>query len=148
MKSDSHHFAQVVVDGQLMLIPDETAWKQLSVSPELDGVRLGEDLQRVGFRQWRELLPYPEFSVALGRISGWPWWCWVLLKLQDRFQRVHIERLTCASCGWSGMTATPAIPDLYFGSSDSESAFQRALDLRSAVQAIDYPAGGLSPIGL
>src|SRR6187402_2327611 len=36
-----------------------------------------------------------------------------LLKIDGELQRVHIETLTCESCGWSGATANPMLSELY-----------------------------------
>ena len=50
----------------------------------------------------------------------------MLLKTAFGLQPVHIERLSCESCGWEGLTGNPMVSDLYLGMSDRWTAMRNA----------------------
>ncbi len=126
MQSHSPHIQHILVDGEQLLLPSRAAWRQLLVDPVIDGAPFAvPDLLR------HNLLVtclYDELVLALQQSGGRQakWLPIVLLQYVDGWQRVHLERLTCNTCGWQGMTANPTIMDLYLGVPNRKVAEDRA----------------------
>ena len=115
-----------VVDGQQMLFQSSETWEELRREPVLNGVALGvQDLVWAS----RELtLRYPELVLGLGwlgpaarRLSPY-----VLLRVPDGWQRVHLEEVACSRCSWKGLIGNPVVVDVYLGSPEREKALERA----------------------
>ncbi len=131
MLSNDPRFRVLIVDGQRLLFPDESAWNDLENGAELDGrIVITESFRKwyVGERAFVKVQPNLEFALYKpGRSSGWLGI--VLVDLDGVLQRVHLERLTCESCGWVGMSGNPWLVDLYLGSPEKDEAQQRGWDL-------------------
>lgn len=127
MRSDDPRFGSKIVNGQLLIVPDENGWKQLQLTPMIDGYPIA-----VLTLLWKDyVLVQPYSELAIGLIPPFRyskvWLPCILLRTERRWQRVHLERLTCESCMWQGYTANPMDPDLYLDVPDWHSALKRAL---------------------
>lgn len=118
LKSNNLNLIKELVNGQLVLIPDQLGWKNLKESPEIDGIEiLSRKTINILWEQLEFASCYPEFTVGLFKPSEVlnKWLPLLLLKTTGGWQRVHLEKLTCNKCGWEGQTANPLLADLYIG---------------------------------
>ncbi|NJN12709.1 MAG: hypothetical protein HC815_34060 [Richelia sp. RM1_1_1] len=123
MNSNDKRFKHTNVDGQMILFPNEEAWKILQSEPVIDGITL-----RVLYLLWSILefvQQYHELHLGLGHSSQKckDWRPYVFLEIDSNLQRVHLERLQCSYCGWKGMTAYPLDVDIYLGDGVTEKTF-------------------------
>ncbi|WP_152632661.1 MULTISPECIES: hypothetical protein [Pseudomonas] len=58
-----------------------------------------------------------------------PWVPLCLYRMDERWQRVLIERVACDQCKWGGKIANPSDPTLYFGVDDGLGVSYKALSL-------------------
>lgn len=124
MHGDHPHFHQVMIDGELMVVPDTRGWLSLLRDPTIDGLPLAVP----GLLWWNLAVVqyYPEVCIGLRRF-GPPLNTWIhcgLLQTNDGWQRVHLETLDCTICGWQGITANPAVFDIYLGAPDPRAALK------------------------
>ncbi len=131
MLSNDARFRTLIVDGQRLLCPDKSAWGELDKGVELDGrVVVTEGLKKwyVGERAF--VRSQTDLTFALYKTGPYSGWLGiVLVDLNGRLQRVHLEHLTCGSCGWMGTSGNPWVPSLYVGSPERDEAHQRAYGL-------------------
>lgn len=146
MKSTHFEHCMELIDGGSVLIPHNAAWLKLTEDAEIDGLSLGGEMVRrvlrgnVGFCMANPT----RFTVALFKPGPNPkfWMHCVLFRHEDRWRRVHIERLQCGACGWRGMTATPLVPDLYLGVPNKAKAIEEA----AGIPVVPCPScGGALP---
>jgi hypothetical protein len=107
----------VRVDGADVVLPEDAAWRRIEEAPGayLDGWPVDvRDL--LAALRWFVRAHRGAFALALYRPGPWGEWLpLVLLRRAPGWQRVHIEHVRCARCGWWGATANPTVSDLYLG---------------------------------
>lgn len=126
---DDSQIRKEVVNEQTLLIPTSEGWKRLHEHPEIEGLGLGSsDTARWLWGRLEFTQQYPEFSLSLYRPGPGieAWLGLVLLWINGGWQRVHIERLTCERCAWTGKTANPLLNDLYVGVPNKDRALEVA----------------------
>ncbi len=131
MLSNDPRFRVLIVDGQRFLCPDDAVWRQLEAGTALDGRQVVTECLRKFYAGERTFVKSQrDLTYALYKPSRFVWWLGiVLVDLGGALQRVHLERLTCESCGWMGMSGNPWLADLYVGSPQKDEAHQRAYDM-------------------
>lgn len=110
-----------VANGGEIYVPDLAMWEDLFRAGTFRGRKLFAPDMRNLIRMHLDLArSYPELSLAFQALPKHQefWLVCMLLDTHAGLQRVHIERLTCAVCGWFGPTANPMVPDLYYGIAD------------------------------
>lgn len=125
MHTDDPRFRHNMVNGGSLLIPDAEGWKQLRIDPSINDFPL--PTQTWIWQKYAFVQRYPELS--LGFIEPTypsPWSPCVILNTEVGLQRVHLERLTCTVCGWSGVTANPTDSTLYLFVAETDRALQEA----------------------
>jgi hypothetical protein len=122
-----------LVDGGVVLIPNERMWDRLLKGAEIDGLSVGApNIQKL--LRWRLEFckPHaPRFLLCLYKLGphAKSWGHCVLFRIGERWQRVHIEHLQCGHCGWHGDAANPHLAELYIGVPDKKRAWQEARKL-------------------
>ena len=99
MDSTNPHLKSEMVDGQVILIPDAIAWQQLHEMPEIDGKPLGGTDYLRG--QWELVERHPELCLGIYN-TGRFLLPIVLLRMQNRWQRVHIAYPVVRLVGGAG----------------------------------------------
>lgn len=123
--------SEMAVDGQQMFLLDDLEWER--------AVALGEwrqiGLVSPGTRPLLEaMLRFSRsrreaFRLAICRDSDFIkyWHVIHLIKTSYGWQRVHVERVTCSTCGINQWIANPTVADLYLGVLDWFDARERAM---------------------
>jgi hypothetical protein len=122
MKSNKSSIGHIQIDGQEILLPTQEDWENILVEPIIDGrpVAIVYSIERV----LRVANRCPDIYLGLGFLSLFmEWMPYVFVKIEDHFQRVHLEKLTCETCHWTGMTANPMVIDSYFGDGINQDYF-------------------------
>jgi len=114
----------VEVDGQQLYIPSPDAWAALWKEPMLDNRTLPvPDLLRT---KVNAIAHYPDITAAL----GFAFHCvhfYELLRVNGCFYRVFMEAVVCAHCQHQALiSATPGVPEIYWGSQDEVAAQDRS----------------------
>ncbi len=115
------------VDDAEVFIPSFDAWEELRSDPVIDGLPVA--VLELLWDLLSFVRHYPDhFALALycPHLNYATLLTIVLLRTSTGWQRVHIEYLTCGTCGWHGGTAYPMLSELYFGVPDSREALDRA----------------------
>lgn len=117
MNSSHPELIEHLVDGQPTIIPTEVGWAKLVNDPVLDGVPLYLQGMKKLFEKNLDFVAShkEEFSLGLyryGKIASWM--AVPLLRMENKFQRVQIEKLNCKHCNWSGITANPCEGSLFY----------------------------------
>lgn len=130
MKSNDPNIRKEIIDGQIVFVPDSSAWEVLLKHPYLDGVLLwGNDLLPIIQDKLEIAKSYKnEFQLCFYSPSKTQntqrWLFCLLLFIHGRWQRVEIEYMVCAKCGWTGRIANPLEFSLYFGVPDWQAAMK------------------------
>lgn len=133
MRLDELNLKVANIDGQELYIVDMGKFDLIIKNPTIDGISIDGDTVinwLVGTMKF--IKKYDEFSLGIYKRStqmGFSWFFVVLYDFKTNLQRVHIERLTCKTCGWFGDTANPTDPSLYFGVSNRFEALNRAWEI-------------------
>jgi len=106
-----------IVNDGVVFIPAPTEWAAiLENRVYLDRKTPSGDF----FEEWVKhqlslSAKYPEIQVGLYQhgLEKFGLFPIVILKIDGELQRVHLERLNCESCDWSGYTANPMLSELY-----------------------------------
>lgn len=133
MTHSSIHMEELIVDEQLISIPDFAFWsgvlngaklQNLPINPSASGALVAglADFALKHKEQFRLGLYRP------GHLAG-PWLPLLLFKSGDSWRRVQLEHLTCDACGWTGSSANTTEPSLYFGTPNELGATQAANSL-------------------
>ena len=104
-----------IVNGGEMLIFSIRDWERLLEDEVFQDKLIVPKSLKNNFERFVEFIKkYKEFDLGV-YLVGQTALPSLVLKISNSFQRVHIERITCEKCGWSGETANPMVADLYFG---------------------------------
>ncbi|MFE4568830.1 hypothetical protein [Paenibacillus chitinolyticus] len=130
MKINNIEIKELSLNNQILYVPEMNKWKELiELNPVIDGERLikSEDTKKL-------LLKNSNFFFALAFYRPVPtmhkWWLYInLIDMNGRWQRFHLEFLTCTKCEWNGASANPAVLDLYAGIENKWEAFNAGYDL-------------------
>ena len=118
------------VDGEAILLPTKEQLGILSLGAVIDTKPIVSNADLIA---WKEFILGIEPPVFLGLHCGFPlrggWWPIYLLQQEQSYIRVHLERIVCDYCGWSGRSANPVIGELYYGSADAFDARQSGFTL-------------------
>jgi hypothetical protein len=143
MRSTDPRLRVETVNEGMMVLPNPSAWEELRADPQIDGASI-----LTPKLAWASVHFCNKHSAcfAVGLYQYGPsqkkWAHCVLYRVGEAWQRVHLERLSCADCGWKGMTATPLLSDLYLGVPDKEKVMQ----LAAKIPVVQCPVcGGLLP---
>ena len=120
-----------IVNGESLYIFDVEKWNLIKSNPVIDEVLVGgEELIKLVSGMVEFTKQHDEFSLACYRYKiGFEKWFWIfieLLKTDIGWQRIHIERISCESCGWEGDIANPTLPSLYDTVDNKEGALNSA----------------------
>ena len=123
-------FRKIEVDGELMLLPTIAQVNVIAAGALIEAKPV---IRNTDIIAWKELISGIEPPVFLGLHCGFPlrggWWSIYLLQQDQLHIRVHLERIVCDSCGWSGRSANPVVGQLYDGSADPVDARLRGFAL-------------------
>ncbi|MFC9776587.1 hypothetical protein [Paenibacillus chitinolyticus] len=134
MKINNIEIQELSLNNQILYVPEMNIWKELiELNPEIDGERLikSEDMKKLLLKNTNFFLNYSIFALAFYRpVSTNQRWLYInLIDMNARWQRFHLEYLTCPKCDWKGATANPVIADLYFGIENYWKEFNAGYDL-------------------
>ncbi|WP_148051271.1 hypothetical protein [Pseudomonas brassicacearum] len=125
-------YIELVVDGQLVIAPSVSEWEGiLNTGKYQDGTIFNSNLEVI-VRNMLDFLSGREDEFCLGlhlTKSLKPWVPIHLYRMDERWQRVLIERVTCDQCNWVGKIANPSDPTLYFGVDGELGVAYKALSL-------------------
>ncbi|MDO7846833.1 hypothetical protein Q5H92_10730 [Hymenobacter sp. M29] len=106
---------EVVVDhGQLLLALTPPEWQETFRSGRLLGRAISDTFRRSSTEALAYAARYPELAVYVEDMGRF-FFVLVVVQQDGYAQRVFLERLTCATCSWSGMSANPLCIDQYIG---------------------------------
>jgi hypothetical protein len=141
MKRPDITFKEVLVDGQTVTLPTESAWQNIVTNP----IFLGAPVYFAGTKNLvTNLILFvsghrDNFRLGMFRSKGMKSWIVLpLLLMEGRLQRVHIEHVACNKCGRRVTIANPSEPSLYFGIPDELAATRAA----SKLPRVDCPNCG------
>ncbi|MDT7526952.1 hypothetical protein NOG12_12810 [Pseudidiomarina sp. GXY010] len=123
-------FRNIEVDGELVLLSSMDQVNAIAAGALIEAKPVVRNAEII---TWKEFISGIEPPVFLGLHCGFPlrggWWPIYLLQQEQSYIRVHLERIVCESCGWSGRSANPVVGQLYDGSADPVYARQRGFAL-------------------
>jgi hypothetical protein len=124
---------ELVNDEKLYLI-DMELWNILESDNEIDGILIGgENILKALYRMADFVMRHEGFSLAFYRYSigstRYIWLFCIVYNINDKWQKVQIENVTCEFCGWKGEIANPTVPSLYDTVKDMQGALNSAWNL-------------------
>ncbi len=123
MNPNASDSESIIVDGQEMIVPTQSAWGQIKLNSEFRGRQIGG--AKIVMKWVEELLPSNKIKVGLVILPKFDsWYPYFLLKLQDHIQRVQLRTAVCNNCNWSGIAAHAHDVDIYIGAQQSNLLFK------------------------
>jgi hypothetical protein len=123
---------EISLDNQLFLAPTQVEWAALLADGQLRGKPLSSTFIRTAELCLTVAATHSELSVLILILDNRFLFPKVFLEINTYQQRIFLERLTCAVCGWSGMAGEPLVQDNYVGLSND--AYQTLLKI-----ALQFP---------
>ncbi|HJU38500.1 MAG TPA: hypothetical protein VJ724_02935 [Tahibacter sp.] len=132
--SASPLFAREIVNGGEVLIPLDLSVDNIEQMGLVDGAPGLATYTRASLPRALGHVSRDPHNLMLSLVGGGgprsrPWQHLILLRRSGHWQRVHLETLTCGVCGWRGLTANPALNELYFGTINEMDELSKALDI-------------------
>jgi hypothetical protein len=104
-----------VENGQPLLALMPSEWQETFRSGQLLGRPISDIFRRSAMTALAYAVQYPELDVYVSDLDARFFFVQVLVHLHGYAQRVFLERVTCGTCSWSGMSAEPFSIDNYLG---------------------------------
>ncbi len=120
----SNELQQINIDGQQLFFPNLRQWEEIAETRNIDNSEVGDLLINEFFRIKHVLEKFTYVKLAYGKVGNWNHYPYVILSINNNYQRVHLETLKCNSCSWVGMSANPLISDLYLGVEKKNNEFE------------------------
>lgn len=111
----SNELQQINIDGQQLFFPNLRQWEEILEKRNIDNSEVGDLLIKEFFRIKYVLEKFTNIKLAFGKVGDWNHFPYVILNINNNYQRVHLEIIKCSSCYWEGMSANPLVTDLYLG---------------------------------
>lgn len=132
MENSDASFTREIVNGGEVLIPSILTAENIERMGHIDGAPgfAAGVLQKVPELLRSVSLDPANLTLALYDGGGKRSWGHVILARCSRgWQRVQLETSSCTACGWQGLTANPALIELYYGTDNEESEYRGAFNL-------------------
>lgn len=105
------------IDGQRLYFLSNKQWDEIVKNGMVNGVQISDILlNRLSIIDLPVSKKFPEIKLTCGYGGYKPFfYYYTLLKFNDFYQRVRINRVNCPNCSWEGYFADPYEPDVYLG---------------------------------
>ncbi|GGF88164.1 hypothetical protein GCM10010912_36790 [Paenibacillus albidus] len=128
--------SKIMLDGQLVYLIDPSLNESVISDKEINGIKVySVDLVRDMMIFIKENPGFSLICYLIGQQRRWMF-C-IVYRLENTWRRVQIENLVCNKCGWKGISANPAIPELYFGVPNEWDALKKSSAAQSCPQCAE-----------
>ncbi|MDQ1817400.1 hypothetical protein RBA41_29245 [Massilia sp. CCM 9210] len=132
MSQSNNMSAEVLVDGEPVVVPTFGEWDTILENATYHGVPVFSDNTRNSVTKLVSFVKTHSDEFGLGLYSRKMLKSWLVLpmmRLGGRLQRVQIEYIKCDHCDWEGRIANPVESTLYMGAPEESAALQLAYNL-------------------